>query len=283
MSSSDPMIFSADSMMFESADSLLPTSTLAFSDTLPVSNKHEQVEELSSHLPEYFGDADTTSAPSNVRNNLGEASPFEIHSAVLDSVFSTTADDAQTFEETPMFDELDFIVDGVKPNSKDDWVSLFNDDEKHFITPKPKDSSKRLFSEIEETFEFAAVKSIAPHVTAEQLVTPAHSTFTSPDLDHLHKKVPSTVSSDKVDHLGCVTYSKKQRTQPLSPVPSDGSDPVLLKRARNTEAARRSRARKMERMSQLEDRVEGLLSDKSELESEVARLKELLSVNGISF
>jgi len=69
----------------------------------------------------------------------------------------------------------------------------------------------------------------------------------------------------------------------LAPVSLDGSDPVTLKRARNTEAARRSRARKMERMGQLEIKVESLLSEKDDLESEVLRLKGLLTQSGIQF
>ncbi|ODV97619.1 hypothetical protein PACTADRAFT_47502, partial [Pachysolen tannophilus NRRL Y-2460] len=68
-----------------------------------------------------------------------------------------------------------------------------------------------------------------------------------------------SLENEKRDHLGVVSYHKKQRCAPLTPVFTDSDDPVAVKRARNTEAARRSRARKMERMSQLEDRVEQLL------------------------
>ncbi|CAK7897638.1 general control transcription factor Gcn4p [[Candida] anglica] len=285
MSSTDPMIFSADSIMFESTDTLAPT-TLAFD--LPQGHvKQEPSDELSSHLPGYYGDASSHS-------QIDSTSPFDIHSAVLDSVFSTSADDAHPQDHTPMFDELDLIVDGAKANSKDDWVSLFGGEEKSLAT---EDSSlmqtnvsnapKRLFCEIEETFEFAPMKNVEVS-PQEQLNTPIHSANTTPLLDvskpvSLANNTTFAEKTDKVDHLGCVTYSKKQRTQPLNPVKADVSDPVLLKRARNTEAARRSRARKMERMGQLEVRVEGLLRDKSDLESEVSRLKELLMVNGISF
>lgn len=276
MSSSDPMIFSADSLMFESGDNLVPTtSAIDFNHRVHV--KHEEAEELSSHLPVIYEDVPVTNAVTTSHED--STSPFEIHSAVLDSVFSTAADDAQFQDNTPMFDELDLIVDGMKPNSKDDWVSLFGGDEKPFESI-PKDTSKRLFSEIEETFEFVPMKSVAP--TAEQLETPISSTFNTPVLDG--SSTSKSVSSDKLDHLGCVSYSKKQRTQALEPVEhKDTSDPVLLKRARNTEAARRSRARKMERMSQLEDKVESLITDKTNLENEVMRLKEMLVLHGINF
>lgn len=84
-------------------------------------------------------------------------------------------------------------------------------------------------------------------------------------------------SSAKTDHLGCTAYNRKQRSLPLNPIviPETG-DSAAVKRARNTEAARRSRARKMERMNQLEDKVEVLLKRNEELESEVERLRSLL-------
>lgn len=113
-----------------------------------------------------------------------------------------------------------------------------------------------------------------------QLVTPnPSSTLPTPLLDSKNSK-----KRVKVDHLGCVTYSKKHRSQPLQPIVVDDiKDAAALKRAKNTEAARRSRARKMERMSQLEDKVENLINEKQALQDQVERLQELLRVNGIQF
>ena len=77
---------------------------------------------------------------------------------------------------------------------------------------------------------------------------------------------------------------RKHRSQPLQPIVVDDiKDAAALKRAKNTEAARRSRARKMERMSQLEDKVENLINEKQALQDQVERLQELLRVNGIQF
>ncbi|KAL7663807.1 BZIP domain-containing protein [[Candida] zeylanoides] len=269
MSSADPMIFSGDSLIFESSDMLAPSSTLRLTDELSV--KHEEGQELSSHLPIYYGEDEASSNPQR-----GDTSPFDIHSAVLDSVFSSSADDAIAQDSTPMFDELDLIVDGAKINQKEDWVSLFGGDENPSVQESV--SNKRSFSEIEETFEFAPMKAPCKDVAS----TSASPVLRIPALD-LSKRDSEQSLKEKVDNLGCVTYAKKSRSSPLTPVITESGDPVSLKRARNTEAARRSRARKMERMSQLEDRVESLLTDKSLLESEVTRLKELLMVNGISF
>lgn len=86
----------------------------------------------------------------------------------------------------------------------------------------------------------------------------------------------SSAREEKVDHLGVVTYHRKKRSQPLTPIIPESDDPVAMKRAKNTEAARRSRARKLQRMNQLEDKVEELLKKNSDLENEVKRLRSLL-------
>ncbi|KAG2733066.1 hypothetical protein G9P44_004056 [Scheffersomyces stipitis] len=307
-----PMIMSADSM-FESADMFIPHNE-------QVANPFE--EEVAA-ISRKNAELDLSSALPNERQS--ETSPFNIHSAVLDSVFSNVLDEHDNIQDhTPMFDELDFIVDGAKVNSKDDWVSLFGpaaDSDAQIISldadiedslvkkedlddalldlsvpsvapvteassPAPSFSTiatsttaatKRLYSEVEDTFEFSYKKP-----EQSQLITPNPSSNLPTPLLDSHSKSRTSAPSKKVDHLGCVTYSKKQRTQPLVPIDIDDSaDPITLKRAKNTEAARRSRARKMERMNQLETKVEELIHEKSTLELEVLRLKEMLLANGI--
>lgn len=93
----------------------------------------------------------------------------------------------------------------------------------------------------------------------------------------ISKRSASEAELEPVDHLGVTSYKRKERTQPLEEIVIDSADPVASKRARNTEAARRSRARKMERMSQLEDKVEALQDEKESLQQEVARLKAMLA------
>ncbi|WLF79623.1 General control protein [Lodderomyces elongisporus] len=296
------------------------------------------------------------------------ASPFQIHSSVLDSVFSTTNLDGKDamLDHTPMFDELDFIVDGINVNSKDDWVALFGEgdegsaaaaataaasstasmfagegvsadavctngpiidlgcsvsaeartesgDVKHGIfedsmleallaEPSPNGLS-------DETISAATTSASSPEVDAStvctsvapstssangrkrsfkeveqtQLFTPnPSSTLPTPQLDvKKSSSLSSSSSSNKkarVDHLGCVAYSKKQRSQTLEPIDFSGIEDVsALKRAKNTEAARRSRARKMERMTQLENRVGELMAENDDLKKEVERLRALLS------
>ncbi|RLV90626.1 General control protein GCN4 [Spathaspora sp. JA1] len=299
MSATTPMLF--EDSLFES-QILIASDEHTTTEVVVPAAKQIQVEpELGSALP--------------MERKPGPASPMPIHSSVLDSVFSCTMDE---LENSPMFEELAFIVDGAQVNSKENWVSLFGDDEPLLsledlgaidddeeIVPRDEAfssdatvsaesanttassspgvapstiatsmsiGSKRRFSDVEESFEFSAPKQ-------GQLFTPnPSSTLPTPLLDSKKKS-----TSTKVDHLGCVTYSKKSRSQPLQPVVMDSADPVSLKRAKNTEAARRSRARKMERMTQLESRVEELIDEKSDMEREVLRLRELLTQNGIQY
>lgn len=259
MSAPAPVIY--NDSMFESE----------FPAAAPVVPKLETIDELSCHLP-------TTGAQSECHDV--DTSPILIHSEVLESVFSTSLDvDDPTLNDTPMFDELDFIMDGSKVNSKDDWVSLFKDEPgvelASVMIPEKEENLEDLFADdIKESFEFApAVKQ------SKQLETPATPHLATPVIDSKERGLKRS----KVDHLGCVSYSKKQRSQPLKPVNLESEDPAAMKRARNTEAARRSRARKMERMNQLEDKVEDLLLSNKDLQDEVGRLQALLRANNIAF
>lgn len=105
--------------------------------------------------------------------------------------------------------------------------------------------------------------------------------FSAANLDSLdNSSSSSSLSSNenksKRDKLGCTPYTRKQRSVPLPPVIPKSGDLASVKRARNTEAARRSRARKMERMSQLENKCEILLKENEDLKAQVAALKKLL-------
>jgi hypothetical protein len=59
-------------------------------------------------------------------------------------------------------------------------------------------------------------------------------------------------------HSSVSGVSARKREKPLPPLQYDVQDPVAVKRARNTEAARKSRARKVERQDHMERRIEEL-------------------------
>lgn len=245
--------------------------------------KLEPIDELSCHLPSTEPRDGFRAAPAD-----NYVSPVLVHTEVLDSVFSSNLDDHDALtNDTPMFDELDFILDGSKVNSKEDWVSLFKPDsdaDDLLAGARIEEDLSNLFQDdLEDEFTPEPVTKPKPTAAkpARQLATPESPLLRTPVLGET-AGVKGTKRS-KTDHLGCVSYAKKQRSTPLRPVSADVEDPVAMKRARNTEAARRSRARKMERMSQLEEKVEDLISEKNDLMLEVERLKSLLASHDIAF
>ncbi|KAK9455490.1 hypothetical protein V1511DRAFT_458726 [Dipodascopsis uninucleata] len=89
------------------------------------------------------------------------------------------------------------------------------------------------------------------------------------------------ISERKRKRVTSQSYSRRPRAEPLPPiVVEDAEDATAVKRARNTLAARRSRERKMLRLTDLEKQVDELLQERDsanarikELEKEVARLR----------
>lgn len=166
-------------------------------------------------------------------------SPIELLNMTADDVLSSNL-------SSPMFQDLE-----LEPQN---WASLFEDDS----SPSPSSVSGYVES---------------PEIKKEDV---PKRPLDAPESSGPKRKK----TSSKVDKLGCVAYNRKQRAVPLNPIviPND-ADNAAVKRAKNTEAARRSRARKMERMNQLELKVEELLKKNEELEKEVARLKKLAGEN----
>ena len=196
----------------------------------------------------------------------------ELDAAVVDAFFSSSTD------STPMF-EYDTI--GQSNSSSSDpkeWTSLFDDDipivteEDVMLNDKAIESTETNVSSL-NSFELESMTTFLPTpIIEDEELKPISKKINS------NNRISKKKSDDKIDHLGVVAYNRKTRTAPLTPVITKSDDPVALKRARNTEAARRSRARKLQRMNQLEEKVESLLSRNNELENEVTRLKNLLNL-----
>ncbi|KAG7692861.1 hypothetical protein KL930_004207 [Ogataea haglerorum] len=207
----------------------------------PPSAKQADLEELLLDTRGFhFDDHD---ADHSLRSSTGlTISPFEIHSSVIDSIFEDP--DAQA---APMLESRE---------DSSSWEPLFKEEDDLIqIAVQPTPAVK------EETLPKALV--------------------TSPltDMEESRRSVSCTSEtsfSPKKDRFGCTPYTRKKRSLPLEPVVPEGADAAAIKRAKNTEAARRSRARKMERMSQLEDKCESLMQENESLKLEVARLKSLL-------
>lgn len=274
----DPMICGEDD--FPSDDLFAGFDTHSSMGDCPVSMKHESMEELSSQLP----------------IEARRSSPLRVDASVLDSVFSEAFNE-EDLTAAPMFgeDEFDLKESPANISGKDDWVSLFDDNangrvdvDQTQVEDDSNKSRKRSLSD-EQTGGEAKKARISEPVSrgsesdagaqgSQQLFSPAESKPSSPVINAFGagKDSHSTVSESST--------SKVHDVEQYSETPvGDPSDPLSMKRARNTEAARRSRARKLEKMNQLQDHVDDLSQKNQGLESEVRRLKGLLHKSGISF
>lgn len=80
-------------------------------------------------------------------------------------------------------------------------------------------------------------------------------------------------------HSSVSGVSARRTGKPLAPVQCDKGDPVSIKRARNTEAARKSRARKLERVENLEATVLELQAQVDQLTAEKEFFRQLAQGN----
>jgi len=213
----------------------------------------------------------------------GTISPLAIHESVLSSTFDASA--AVNSESSMLEDASDI----------NNWQPLF---ERESTQQQP----NGVVSDPAMDSELLALLGGMPGTKAQSLSVEQRSKSTSGvsiskrastkcakvSKNFLSKKRAHSTSSMvkttvldgkkvKLDKFGCIAYTRKQRSAPLPPVVPQGSDTASLKRARNTEAARRSRARKMKRMAQLEDKCERLTAENERMKDEIESLKQRLS------
>lgn len=228
----------------------------------------------------------------NLTHSTSENVAFKTYdSDILDSVFSNPSDPLISEEATASIDdELNEIFGFV---SSDVQTPVATATATATATPavevkKEEAISHDIFNsiELETRSQSTAADFISiPALEINSVFNSSPSEFSDSTVSCKRSYSTADLGSDSPsdsgkDKLGCTPYTRKQRNQPLPPVVPKGEDVASLKRARNTEAARRSRARKMERMSQLEDKCEGLLQENESLKQQIETLKALLSERG---
>lgn len=211
--------------------------------------------------------------------SLRTITPMALHSTSIESIFSP-----DILENSPLFDD---------PESDSlSWKPLFSLNEMEVpelsststSTSTPTSIKVEPFS-IQDEFAIADQLQLpptpisSPNFTTLSATKPSKRTSSEASFEDLvgTKRHDVVVSNAPKDADGIIAYNRKHRAQPLSPIVVESDDPIVQKRARNTEAARRSRARKMERMNQLEDKVDALKQENFQLQEEVQRLKALLA------
>lgn len=279
--SSIPVVFgdSVFNTLSNSAVTALPAQHAKNDDNLPLGHNLGAAHELAQL------DLSSLSAESSPEVN-SMITPSELYS-MTDSLLFSLPDDfssvVDSITNTPMFGDDVSIEDNQVDEDPKNWTSLFVDED-HNQTPTvaddvsvPLPSKKSIDSMVADVMNVANNMILcSPSEPLEAPVAPKQE-HSSPRLSAKDFVSKVEKPDSKIDHLGCVQYNRKKRSAPLSPVviPSNG-DVTAIKRAKNTEAARRSRAKKMQRMKQLEQKVEELLKINSDLVGEVERLKLLL-------
>ncbi|KAJ5138666.1 uncharacterized protein N7515_003514 [Penicillium bovifimosum] len=157
---------------------------------------------------------------------------------------------------SPMFADIDI--------AGEDWPSLFG-------------PGSELNAFDLATMDAAAAYSIEPKKPVMQAPVSPHSVAApSPSAKRsvASSPVPATGDTKHSSISGVNARSRKN----LSPIAYDPSDPIAAKRARNTEAARKSRAKKMERQAISERRIADLEKIIADRDAEIANLKAQLAI-----
>lgn len=163
-----------------------------------------------------------------------------------------------SYQTSPMFQDS-----GDFGGQTDPWFSLFPDSGS--AEQPPADSMERSVS----------------HQSVDATSNSSSSANSPIILDAANRRKSSATGSPALLTVAAVTKPRR-RKGPLPPIAVDPSDKVALKRARNTLAARDSRARKYELMAQLERQKSELQDENTGLRAENEKLKRLLLEAGIT-
>jgi hypothetical protein len=145
------------------------------------------------------------------------------------STFIETPD--EDYQTSPLFHDS-FGVDG---HASDTWFSLFPDDNGPINQPAPMMS---------RTVSASSAHQIVVHPGGEGNRKRSSTATMSP-----------ATFSPATKHSTVAGVNARKRDKPLPPIVVDETDSIALKRARNTAAARKSRAKKVNEREEMEDRI----------------------------
>lgn len=168
--------------------------------------------------------------------NPGTVSPKDLYndSVPPSTTFTNLTTPGSTFLDTPADDyEVSPMFDSMTADTDNQWFSLFPDQVD--APPAPPARMERTSS-----------SQILVHPGGEGNPRKRSSTQTSPTF------------SPAIKHSEVAGVGARKRDKPLPPIVVDEADPVALKRARNTAAARKSRAKKVMEKDDLEGQISDL-------------------------
>lgn len=219
---------------------------------------HQFVDELDSpaditmlsHQPSF------TAAESPAGQPVGTVSPKDlvVDASAPPSTSFTDLSTPPSFDSPGLFSHDAspmFPVDQELGPGHEEWESLFPANDAFSL---PVEDVSNAIPTLPKTQPSA---SPMVRTTSSPMVRTASSPGESP-------KPGSGRSSTK--HSSVAGVNPRRREKPLPPIVYDPDDPVAVKRARNTEAARKSRARKLARQESMERRIAELEKDLAELQ-----------------
>ncbi|KAK7531900.1 hypothetical protein BKA81DRAFT_380991 [Phyllosticta paracitricarpa] len=220
-----------------------------------------------------FSSANYTSVNDPMSASIGTATTVSPKDIFNDPLSSAPPSTAFTNLTSPSINESPYLGDSYDTSplfqqegdmsSADGWYPLFPSDEKTACDSAPVDNAPAL----EEQTGATPLESPQPLVMDTYVRRKSDSKSNSPAA-MTHSSVSGVVKS-------------RRRKGPLPPITvQDPSDKVAIKRARNTLAARESRARKYEHVQTLEKRIAELESDKKALADDVEKWKNIALSSG---
>ncbi|KAJ5280955.1 hypothetical protein N7478_006327 [Penicillium angulare] len=167
-------------------------------------------------------------------------------------------DSPGTFSQnpSPLFTDVDFM-------GHDEWPPLFHDG------LAVNTAASGLFDTDASDFNVAALSEPKKEVHASIEMSPA------PKRLSLKSSPISATGTTKHSSISGISRQRKD----LSPVEFDPSDPIAAKRARNTEAARKSRAKKLARQTTAESRIKVLEDKLAQRDELIANLQAQLELH----
>ncbi|KAJ5810115.1 uncharacterized protein N7503_002333 [Penicillium pulvis] len=155
---------------------------------------------------------------------------------------------------SPLFTDVEFM-------GSDDWTPLFHDG------AIGNSAASGLFN----ASDFASA-----------MAEPKKQMQPSIEMSPAPQPLSSGVKSSPMSATGTTRHSSvagiSRQRKDLSPIEFDPNDPIATKRARNTEAARKSRAKKLARQASAETRIQALEDQLSERDEMIANLQAQLAI-----
>ena len=120
----------------------------------------------------------------------------------------------------------------------------------------------------------------------DSLFPPDNATELQSVIDRFSPAMPGASSSpgSRARPSSVVGSKARRKDKPLPPIDIDNeNDPIVKKRKKNTEAARKSRSKKVERVEAMEQEINVLKHEAEQYKMEVSDLKALLARHGIDY